>query len=116
MQPSRRPQRLALQIQHEISLILSRDMKDRRIGFVTITGVELSSDLRHAKVFVSVMGSEAEKKASLDTLGHAAGWIRHELGQRIRMRFLPEIVFRADSSQTYGEHIDRLLEDIHEEQ
>ena len=116
MQPSRRPQRLALQIQHEISLILFRDMKDRRIGFVTITGVELSSDLRHAKVFVSAMGSEAEKKASLDTLNHAAGWIRHELGQRIRMKFLPEIVFRADSSQTYGEHIDRLLEDIHEEQ
>jgi ribosome-binding factor A len=102
-----------LQIQHEISLILFRDMKDRRIGFVTITGVELSSDLRHAKVFVSAMGSEAEKKASLDTLNHATGWIRHELGQRIRMKFLPEIVFRADSSQTYGEHIDRLLEDIH---
>lgn len=116
MQPSRRPQRLALQIQQEISLILFRDMKDRRIGFVTITGVELSSDLRHAKVFVSAMGSEAEKKASLDTLNHATGWIRHELGQRIRMKFLPEIVFRADSSQTYGEHIDRLLEDIHEEQ
>lgn len=113
MQPSRRPQRLALQIQQEISLILFRDMKDRRIGFVTITGVELSSDLRHAKVFVSAMGSEAEKKASLDTLNHATGWIRHELGQRIRMKFLPEIVFRADSSQTYGEHIDRLLEDIH---
>jgi ribosome-binding factor A len=116
MQPSRRPQRLALQIQHEISLILFRDMKDRRIGFVTITGVEMSSDLRHAKVFVSAMGSEAEKKASLDTLNHAAGWIRHELGQRIRMKFLPEIVFRADSSQTYGEHIDRLLDEIHEEQ
>jgi ribosome-binding factor A len=116
MQTSRRPQRLALQIQHEISLILFRNMKDRRIGFVTVTGVEMSADLRHAKVFVSAMGSEAEKKASLDTLHHAAGWIRHELGQRIRMKFLPEIVFRADSSQTYGEHIERLLEEIHEEQ
>ena len=115
MQPSRRPQRLALQIQHEISLILFRNMKDRRIGFVTITGVEMSSDLRHAKVFVSAMGSGTEKKASLDTLNHAAGWIRRELGQRIRMKFLPEIVFRADSSQAYGEHIERLLEDIHEE-
>lgn len=111
MQPSRRPQRVALEIQHEISLILSRDMKDRRIGFVTVTGVDLSPDLRHAKVFVSSMGSEAEKKANLETLNHAAGWIRHQLGQRIRMKFLPEITFRADSSQEYGERIDRLLDE-----
>jgi ribosome-binding factor A len=110
MQPSRRPQRLALEIQHEISLILSRDMKDRRIGFVTVTGVEMSSDLHHARVYVSAMGSETDKKASLETLNHATGWIRHELGQRIRMKFLPEIVFRTDTSQEYGEHIDQLLD------
>ena len=110
MQTSRRPQRVALEIQHEISLILSRDMKDRRIGFVTVTGVEMSPDLRHAKVYVSSMGSDEEKKANLKTLAHAAGWIRHELGQRIRMKFLPEIVFYNDSSQEYGEHIDQLLD------
>ncbi len=92
-------------------MMLFRDLKDRRIGFVTVTGVEMSPDLRHAKVFVSVMGSEAEKKASLNGLSHAAGWIRHELGQRIRMKFLPELVFRADSSQEYGEHIDHLLDE-----
>ena len=114
MQPSRRPQRLAQEIQHEISLILSRDMKDRRIGFVTVTGVDMSPDLRHAKVFVSSMGSEAEKRSSLETLNHAAGWIRRELGQRIRMKFLPEIVFHADTSQEYGERIDRLLDKIQE--
>jgi ribosome-binding factor A len=114
MQPSRRPQRLALEIQHEISLILFRNMKDRRIGFVTITGVEMSPDLRHARIYVSTLGSDAEKKVSLDTLNHAAGWIRRELGQRIRMKFLPEIVFRIDSSQEYGERIDRLLDEIHE--
>ena len=62
MQPSRRPQRLALQIQHEISLMIFRDMKDRRIGFVTVTGVQMSPDLRHAKIFVSLMGSEKRKK------------------------------------------------------
>lgn len=111
MQPSRRPLRLALEIQHEISMMLFRDLKDRRIGLVTITGVEMSPDLRHAKVFVSAMGSAAEKKASLDGLNHAAGWIRHELGQRIRMKFLPEVVFHADSSQEYGEHIDHLLDE-----
>ena len=114
MQPSRRPQRLALQIQHEVSLMISRDMKDRRIGFITVTGVQLSPDLRHARIFISLMGSEAEKEESLATLNHATGWIRHELGQRIRTRFLPEIVFLTDTSQDYGERIDKLIDKIHE--
>lgn len=114
MQPSRRPQRLALQIQHEVSLMIARDMKDRRVGFVTITGVQLSPDLRHARIFVSMMGSEEDKKESLEALNHASGWIRHELGQRIRTKFLPDIVFRADTSQEYGDHIDRLIDDIHQ--
>ena len=82
-----------MEIQHEISLIISRgDLKDRRVGFVTITGVRMSPDLRHVRVFVSAMGTEEQRKESLEALNHAAGWIRHELGQRIRMRFLPEIV------------------------
>jgi ribosome-binding factor A len=114
MQPSRRPQRLALQIQHEVSLMISRDMKDRRIGLVTVTGVTLSPDLRHAKIFMSCMGSENQKEESLSALNHAAGWIRHELGQRIRMKFLPEITFLKDTSQDYGERIDRLIDEIHE--
>ena len=112
MHQTRRPQRLALQIQHEIRLILSRDLKDRRVGFVTITGVDLSPDLRHAKVFVSSMGSEKERAAAVQILNHAVGWIRHELGQRIRIKFLPEIVFKADSTQQYGERIDQLLDDL----
>jgi ribosome-binding factor A len=114
MQTGRRPQRMALQIQHEISLMLFRNVKDRRIGLVTITGVDLSADLRHARVFVSAMGTEKQKKDSMAALSHAAGWIRHELGQRIRMKFLPEIVFLPDTSQEYGERIDRLLDEIHE--
>jgi ribosome-binding factor A len=113
MHPSRRPQRLGQQIQHEISLILSRDMKDRRVGFVTVTGVDLSPDYRHARVFVSAFGSEKEREGSLEALNRAAGWIRRELGQRIRTKFLPEIVFREDSSREYGSRIDELLEEIH---
>jgi ribosome-binding factor A len=115
MQPSRRPQRVALQIQHEIGLMLMRNVKDPRIGFVTVTGAEVSPDLRHAKIYVSAMGTDSQKRESLEALNHAAGWIRHELGQRLRMRFLPEIVFRPDSSQEYGERIDRLLDDIRED-
>jgi ribosome-binding factor A len=114
MQPSRRPQRLALQIQQEVSVMISRDMKDRRVGFVTVTGVQLTPDLGHARIFISMMGSEGEKKESLEALNHATGWVRHELGQRIRMKFIPEIVFQMDTSQEYGEHIDRLIDEIHE--
>jgi ribosome-binding factor A len=114
MQPSRRPQRLALQIQQEVSLMISRDMKDRRVGFVTVTGVQLTPDLRHARIFISMMGSESEKEETLEALNHATGWVRHELGQRIRMKFIPDIVFQFDTSQEYGEHIDRLIDEIHE--
>jgi ribosome-binding factor A len=114
MQPSRRPQRIALQIQHEISLMIFRGLKDRRIGFVTVTGVQMTPDLRHAKVFISLMGSESEKEESMEALNHASGWIRHELGQRIRMRFVPEISFLMDTSQDYGERIDRLIDEIRE--
>jgi ribosome-binding factor A len=105
---------MALQIQHEVSLMLSRNMKDRRIGFVTVTGVQMSPDLRHAKIFISLMGGEEEKKESLETLNHATGWIRHELGQRIRMKFVPDIIFLMDTSQDYGERIDRLIDEIRE--
>jgi ribosome-binding factor A len=94
--------------------MISRDMKDRRVGFVTVTGVRLSPDLRHAKIFVSLMGSESEKKESLETLNRANGWVRHELGQRIRMKFLPDVVFLTDTSQEYGERIDRLIDEIRE--
>jgi ribosome-binding factor A len=115
MQQGRRPKRVALQIQHEISSMLVRSLKDRRIGFVTVTGVDLSPDLRHARVYFSVMGTEEQKRESMEALEHAAGWIRYELGQRIRMKFLPELVFVADTSQEYGEKIDRLLDEIKDE-
>ena len=114
MRPNRRPQRLAFQIQQEVSAMLTRNIKDRRIGFVTVTGVEMSPDLRHARIYVSAMGTDRQKRETLDALNHAVGWIRRELGQRIRMKFLPEIVFRTDSSLEYGERIDRLLDEIRE--
>ena len=81
---------------------------------MTVTGVQMSPDLRHAKVFVSLMGSENEKKETLAALNHATGWIRHELGQRIRMKFVPDIIFLTDTSQEYGERIDRLIDEIRE--
>ncbi len=89
-------------------------MKDRRIGFVTVTGVQMSPDLRHAKIFISTMeGSEGGKEVTLEILNRASGWIRRELGHKIRVKFLPDIVFLNDSSQDYGEKIDRLIDEIH---
>lgn len=93
--------------------MLFRDLKDRRIGLVTITGVRLNPDLKHARVFVLPMGTEEEKKESLEALRHASGWVRRELGQRIHTRFLPEIEFMLDTSREYGDHIDNLLAEIH---
>lgn len=92
--------------------MLARDVKDRRIRFVTVTGVRMSPDLRHAKIFVSTMGSDREREDSLEGLKHAAGWIRRALGQRIRVKFVPEIVFELDTSQQYGDRIDQLLDEI----
>jgi len=116
MQPSRRPQRLALQIQREISLMLSRGLKNHDIGFITVTGVRMNADLKYARVFVMPMGSGDEKKETLAALRNAAGQVRHELGSRIRTRFLPEIDFVLDTSQEYGDHIDRLLAEIHRQE
>ena len=114
MQPSRRPQRLALQIQQEVSLLISRNMKDRRIGFVTVTGVQMSPDLRHAKIYISTMqGSQGKKEGTLEILNRASGWIRRELGHKIRVKFLPDIQFLSDLSGDYGQNIDRLIDEIH---
>jgi ribosome-binding factor A len=92
--------------------MLSRGLKGHSIGFVTVTDVRMSADLKSARVFVSLMGSEDEKKESFEALRGAAGRVRHELGSRIRTRFLPEIEFLIDTSQEYGDHIDSLLAEI----
>lgn len=100
----------------EISLIIQREVKDPRLGFVSITGVELSDDLRFARVFVSILGDEGSRKASLVGLESAKGYIRKHLGERIKLRFLPEIVFKEDRSFEQGERIDRLIDSLHQEE
>ncbi|GAF71008.1 unnamed protein product, partial [marine sediment metagenome] len=88
-------------LQKEISLLL-RKVKDPRIGFVTITGVEVTDDLRHAKVYVSVMGAESMRTQTMEGLHSAAGFIRRELGRVLTLRRIPEIVFRYDESVERG--------------
>jgi ribosome-binding factor A len=96
----------------EISDIVQKEMRDPRLGFVTLTDVEVSPDLRHARVFVSVMGDEEQQEVSLKTLDRASGFIRGELGKRVRMRVLPEVEFRIDISIERGARIFELLQQI----
>lgn len=96
-------------IKQEMSKMLLNDLKDPRIGFVTVTGVEMTGDLREAKIFVSIMGGAEQVKSSLDGLQSALGFIRREIGQRVRLRFTPEISFALDTSLDYGDHIQKLL-------
>ena len=89
--------------------MLLKELKDPRIGFVTVTDVEMTGDLREAKIYVSVMGGEEQVKSSLEGLNSALGFVRREIGQRIRLRFTPEISFALDTSLDYGDHIQKLL-------
>jgi len=108
----KRAERVSDQMKQEIADILMRKIKDPRIGFVTVTDVEVADDLRNAKVFVSVYG--ADKAATLKGHESASSFIRSELGRRMRMKFVPEILFRYDDSVERGAHINELLHDIEE--
>ena len=102
-------------IKQEMSKMLLREIKDPRIGFVTVTEVEMTGDLREAKIYVSIMGGEEKIKESLEGLQSALGFIRREIGQRVRLRFTPEISFALDTSLDYSEHIQKILLDIEKE-
>ena len=96
-------------IKQEMSKMLLTDLKDPRIGFVTVTDVEMTGDLQEAKIYVSVMGGDEQVKSSLEGLNSALGFVRREIGQRVRLRFTPEISFALDTSLDYGDHIQKLL-------
>ena len=106
-QRQRRVQELLVQ---EISEIIRRELKDPKIGFVTITEAEVSPDLRHAKVFYSVLGDESSRDETGQALNRAAGFVRGEFARRAQMRFAPEIRFYFDPSVERGARIHELLE------
>ena len=107
-----RANRVAEQIKKELGEILSQKIKDPRVGFVTITDVEVTGDLQNATVYISVLGDEEKKKESLEGLAKATGFIRSEIGQRIRLRKTPEIAFEFDEAFEYGNRIDTILRNI----
>lgn len=99
-------------IQKEISSLLHKGLKDPRLGFVTITAVEVSSDLRYARVFFTVFGDEKARKDTETGLTSSIPFMRRELGKRLRMRYVPELVFKFDESLAYGSKIESLLREI----
>ncbi len=102
-------------IKQEVSSMLLREVKDPRLGFVTVTGVHLTGDLREATVYVSLFGSEKEKKESITALEMATGFIRRELGKRLKIYYTPQISFEQDTSLDYGMHIEGLIKQIHKD-
>lgn len=110
-----RQEKLGEQIAIEVSDLLRTRVKDPRVGFASITHVEVSGDLRHAKIFVSVMGEEEDKKSTMEALRHASDFLRHEMAGRLTLRFMPEIVFKLDSSIEQGSHILSLIREMEKE-
>lgn len=108
-----RADRVADQIRMEVADILMRKIKDPRVQSVTVTGVELTSDLRIARVFVTAMGTDEEQQSVFAGLSKASGFVRGELGRRLTLRYLPEVVFIKDTSGPRGDRVLQLLDELH---
>ncbi|MGI0488721.1 30S ribosome-binding factor RbfA [Pantanalinema rosaneae CENA516] len=117
MATNRRVARVAEQIKREVSLMLLNDIKDDRVGagMVSVTEVDVSGDLQHAKIFVSIYGSNEAKAETMAGLKSATGFVRSELGQRIRLRRTPEVVFLEDDSLERGDRVLSLLNRLSQE-
>lgn len=109
---SQRTDRLDSQIRAELMQILQREMNDPRVGFATVTRVDTAPDLTQARVWVSVYGPDQDQAKTLTALTDAAGWLRHRLGERLTIRHIPRLVFRADESIADGDRVLKLLREL----
>jgi ribosome-binding factor A len=115
--PARRPDRVAAAIREEVATFLQEGVKDPRIvGMVTVTGVEVTRDLRHAKVYVSVMGTDTERASTFEGLASVAGHLRSRLGRALQLRVAPEVSFKADESIERAARIESLLAKVRDGQ
>src|SRR5438132_1416789 len=113
---SRRQVQVADAVQQHMSYLLQRELKDPRIGFTTVTAVEMSADLRYARIYISVMGTPEDQKATMDALASAKGFIRRELAARLDLRYAPDLQFKLDTSAEYSDRISRLLNELKNEE
>jgi len=116
MNSFKRADRVADLIKIEISNLLLKQVRDPRIGLVTITGVKVTDDLRTARIFFVELGKDQCSEEVHAGLGKAAGFLRRELGRRLRLRCVPELLFAYDPSFAYGDRIERLISEIHREE
>lgn len=107
-----RQDKVAEALKKEVSIIIHDELKDPRLGFVTVTKAEVTQDLRQAEIFFSVLGKEEDYKKTKEALDSASGFIRRLIAQRIRLRFTPEIIFKEDRSHEYSIRIQEILEEI----
>jgi ribosome-binding factor A len=113
---SLRRERLRALIRAEVSAIFEKELKDPRVGFVTITHVEVSLDGKYAKVFVSVLGSEDEIQKTMEGLSHAISFIRKRVAQKLQLRYAPEIAFEYDPSLAKSSRVQEILKSLEEDQ
>lgn len=109
---TRRTERMSDLVRAELSDLILREIKDPRIRLVSLTGVEVTSDLRRAVVRVSALGDDAQREAAVEALRHARGFLRTELSQRLRTRATPELVFELDRGAEHSQKISDLLESL----
>ncbi len=114
MLPYKRSQRVGHLIREEVSDIVLNRLKDPRLGFLTVTDVEVTEDLRHARIYISTLKDE-DRDEAIEILNSAKSFIRSELGKRLRMKFVPSLEFRFDETTRYGDKMERLLKKIREE-
>ena len=108
-----RHERIGEEIAHEINAMLAGELKDPRLEIsAVVSEVRLAPDMRQAKVFVAVRGTEKEQNGAIKALEHAAGFIRHELVERLQLRRTPELLFALDRSEEYSERIEQLLKSV----
>ncbi|MBM3288649.1 MAG: 30S ribosome-binding factor RbfA [Candidatus Hydrogenedentes bacterium] len=110
-----RPTRVAEEIRKLVAQLLLDGVKDPRVGFVSVMGVKMSPDLAYADVFVSLFGTESEKKSSLAGLRRSAGWMRREIGKHLRMRVTPELRFTEDTTLDEAYRLEEKFKEIHAE-
>ena len=113
---SQRTDRLDSQIRQELMDLLQREMKDPRVGIVTITRVETARDLGSARVWVSILGTEEERERSMQALGVATPWLRRRLAERLTLRSVPQLSLRRDNSIEAGDRVLLLLREIDQEE
>lgn len=109
---TRRQLRVGELLREEISSLIQQEMRDPRLGFVTVTSVEVSSNLRHAHVYVSIIGDPEATAEALAALDGARGFFRHELGARLSLRYVPDVAFHLDKSIERGQHVLDLLDKV----